>query len=452
MSRVKDMTTGNPTKLILSFSLPLILANVGQQLYMIADAAIVGRGIGVKALAAVGATDWSYWVILWTITTMTQGFATFVSRYFGERDFGKMNKAIAMSCLLSAGMAVVLTVAGLALTRPVLELLKTPEDILDDSMIYLSTLIAGSLAVAGYNMTASILRAFGDGKSPLIAMVIAAVLNVGLDLVSVFLLDWGVFGAAMASVTAQLVAFIYCFVRILKVEYVKLDRGAIHPDGRMIRELLAFGLPLALQYMVINASGMILQSTVNLQGSIFVAGYTANNKVYGLLECSAISLGFAATTFFSQNYGAKQLDRFRAGMRSTIGIGIGMALAVGGLMALFGRQLLNLFIDSAEVDAAQALEISHRYLMTMSASLIILFLIYAYRSALQSVGSSIPSMISGFTECGARVLVAKGLFLWMGQEVLYFSEPVAWLGSLVFIAGAYYVLRNRYLKPEKTRP
>ena len=452
MSRVKDMTTGNPTKLILSFSLPLILANVGQQLYMIADAAIVGRGIGVKALAAVGATDWSYWVILWTITTMTQGFATFVSRYFGERDFGKMNKAIAMSCLLSAGMAVVLTVAGLALTRPVLELLKTPEDILDDSMIYLSTLIAGSLAVAGYNMTASILRAFGDGKSPLIAMVIAAVLNVGLDLVSVFLLDWGVFGAAMASVTAQLVAFIYCFVRILKVEYVKLDRGAIHPDGRMIRELLAFGLPLALQYMVINASGMILQSTVNLQGSIFVAGYTANNKVYGLLECSAISLGFAATTFFSQNYGAKQLDRFRAGMRSTIGIGIGMALAVGGLMALFGRQLLNLFIDSTEIGSSQALDISHRYLMTMSASLIILFLIYAYRSALQSVGSSIPSMISGFTECGARVLVAKGLFLWMGQEVLYFSEPVAWLGSLVFIAGAYYVLRNRYLKPEKTRP
>ncbi len=452
MSRVKDMTAGNPAKLILSFSLPLILANLGQQLYMIADAAIVGRGVGVKTLAAVGATDWSYWVILWTITTMTQGFATFVSRYFGERDFGKMNKAIAMSCLLSAGIGVILTVVGLALTRPVLELLKTPGDILDDAVIYLSTMIAGSLAVAGYNMTASILRAFGDGKSPLIAMVIAAVLNIGLDLVAVFLLKWGVFGAAIASVTAQLVAFIYCFMRILKVEHVKLDREAFRPDGQMIRELLVFGLPLALQYVVINASGMLLQSTVNLQGSIFVAGYTANNKVYGLLECSAISLGFAATTFFSQNYGAKQLDRVRAGMRATIGIGIGMALAVGGLMALFGRQLLSLFMDSAEVGSGQALAIGHRYLMTMSASLIILFLIYAYRSALQSVGSSLPSMISGFTECGARVLVAKGLYLWLGQEVLYFSEPVAWLGSLVFIMGAYYVLRNRYLNPQKTCP
>lgn len=452
MSRVKDMTAGNPTRLILNFSLPLILANLGQQLYMIADAAIVGRGLGVKALAAVGATDWSYWVILWTITTMTQGFATFVARYFGERDFGKMNKAIAMSCLLSAGMAVVLTAAGLALTRPVLEWLKTPADILEQSVVYLSTMIAGSLVVAGYNMTASILRAFGDGKSPLIAMVIAAVLNVGLDLVTVFLLKWGVFGAAVASVTAQLVAFGYCFLRIVKVEYVKLDKAAFRLDGQMIRELLAFGLPLALQYMVINASGMFLQSTVNLQGSIFVAGYTANNKVYGLLECSAISLGFAATTFFSQNYGAKLLDRFRAGMRATIAIGIGMALVVGGLMALFGRQILSLFIDSAEVGSGQALAISHRYLMTMSASLIILFLIYAYRSALQSVGSSIPSMISGFAECGARILVAKGLYLWLGQKVLYFSEPAAWLGSLVFIMGAYYVLRNRYLIPAKTRP
>ncbi len=445
MSRIKDMTSGKPTKLILQFALPLILANLGQQLYMIADAAIVGRGVGVKALAAVGATDWSYWVILWTITTMTQGFGTFVSRYFGEKDYHKMNKSIAMSFLLSGVIAVVLTVVGLLLTRPVLELLKTPSDILDDSVIYLSTMIAGSLAVAGYNMTASILRAFGDGRSPLVAMIIAAILNIGLDLLTVFVFGWGVFGTALASVTAQLVAFLYCFYRIRKVDQVFLTIKTFLPDKQMLRELMAFGLPLALQYVVINISGMILQSTVNLQGSIFVAGYTANNKVYGLLECSAVSLGFAATTFFSQNYGAKKIDRVRAGMRSAIGIGIGMALVIGALMAVCGRGLLSLFIDSAEVGSADALNIGHRYLMTMSASLIILYLIYAYRSALQSMGSSLPSMISGFTECGARVLVAKGLFLWLGQEVLFFAEPVAWLGSLVFIMGSYYVLRNRYL-------
>ncbi len=446
MSRTKDMTVGNPTKLILTFALPLIFTNIGQQLYMIADASIVGRGIGVKALAAVGATDWTYWVILWTITTMTQGFATFVSRYFGEKDYRKMNQAIASSIYLPAAVAMVLTVIGLVLTRPVLILLKTPEDILNDSYVYLSTMIAGSLAVAGYNITAAILRALGDGRSPMIAMVIAAVMNIGLDMLTVFVFHWGVFGAALASVTAQLIAFFYCLRRILKTEFIQLNKDVFRPNFPMLKELLAFGLPLALQYMVINLSGMVLQSTINLQGSIFVAGYTANNKVYGLLECSAISLGFSATTFFSQNYGAKQAQRLRTGMRATIGIGIGMAIVIGALMVVFGQLLLSLFIDQAEADSGQALEIAYRYLMTMCSSLIILYLIYAYRSALQSMGSSLPSMISGFTECGARILVAKGLFTWLGQECLFFAEPIAWLGSLVWIMGSYYVLRNQHIK------
>lgn len=440
------MTVGSPTKRILTFALPLLLTNIGQQLYMIVDASIVGRGIGVKALAAVGATDWTYWVVLWTITTMTQGFATFVSRYFGEKDYEKMNQAVAGSIWLSAAVSVVLTVLGLLLSRPVLLMLKTPGDILDDSVVYLTTMIGGSLAVAGYNITAAILRALGDGKSPMIAMVIAAVLNIGLDLLTVFVFRWGVFGAAIASVASQLIAFLYCLRRILKTEFIRLDKEAIRPNFSMMKELLAFGLPLALQYVVINASGMVLQSTINLQGSIFVAGYTANNKVYGLLECSAISLGFSATTFFSQNYGAKKMDRLRAGMRSTIAIGIGMAVVIGAVMVGFGQQLLSLFIDQTEVGSGQALEIAYRYLTTMSCCLIILYLIYAYRSALQSMGSSIPSMISGFTECGARILVAKGLYAWLGQTCLFFAEPIAWLGSLFWIMGSYYVLRTRYMK------
>ena len=446
MSRIKDMTRGNPAKLILAFAFPLILTNLGQQFYMIADSAIVGRGVGVKALAAVGATDWSYWVILWTITTMTQGFATFVSRYFGEKDYEKMNSAIVNALWATAGVAVVLTLLGLTCARPVLLLLKTPEDIRADSLIYLSTMIAGTLAVAGYNVTAAILRAFGDGKSPMIAMGISAALNIGLDLLTVFVLRWGVFGAALASVLAQFVAFLYCFRQIRKVEIVSWGRSSLRPDPAMLKELLLFGLPLALQYVVINISGMVLQSTINLQGSIFVAGYTAVNKVYGLLECSAISLGAAATTFFSQNYGAKQMDRVRSGVRTTAFIGIGMALAVGTGTFLFGRQILSLFIDQAEAGSPEAIGIGFRYLSLMSASLCILYLIYVYRSILQAMGSSIPSMISGFTECAARIFVAKGLYAWLGQSSLYFAEPAAWLGSLVFIMGSYYALRSRYLK------
>ena len=449
MSRTKDMTVGNPAKLILTFAFPLILTNLGQQLYMIADASIVGRFIGVKALAAVGATDWSYWVILWTITTMTQGFATFVARYFGEKNYEKMNRAAANAVVLSGAVAVILTAVGLLLVRPVLTWLNTPMDIFENAALYLSTLIAGTVAVAGYNITASILRALGDGKSPMVAMVIAALLNISLDLIAVLWLGWGVFGTALASVFSQLIAFLYCLRRIWKTDFVELNKQTFLPDFFMIKQLLAFGLPLAFQYLIINISGMILQSTVNLQGSIFVAGYTANNKVYGLLEGSAIALGFSATTFFSQNYGAKQFRRVRAGMGATVCIGIGMALAIGAVMILFGRHLLNFFIDPAEAGSPDALNISYRYLVTMSLCLIILYLIYAYRSILQSLGNSIPSMISGFTECAARVFVAKGLYLWLGTQSLYWAEPIAWLGSLVFIMGAYYVLKNRYL-PQNT--
>jgi len=448
MSKTRDMTVGNPTKLIFTFSMPLLLTNVCQQLYQIADASIVGKGMGVKALAAVGATDWTYWIILWTITTMTQGFATFISRYYGEHNYQKMNKAIANSVSLTAFVALVLTVGGLLLAGPVLDLLKTPADIRDDAVIYLSTMVAGSLAVAGYNITASILRALGDGKSPMIAMILGAVLHIGLAVITVFVFHWGVFGAALSSILSQAVAFLYCLRQILRISFVSLTKEDFKPDFAMMKKLLGFGLPLAIQYWVINISGMVMQSTINLQGSIFIAGYTAMNKVYGLLECSAISLSFSATTFFSQNFGAKQLARIRSGMRATTVIAIGMALAVGGLMILFGRQLLSsLFIDFSEAGATEALAVGYRYVVTMSACLIILYLIYVYRSILHSVGSSIPSMISGFTEFGGRVLIAKVFFPIFGAESLFFAEPAAWLGSLLFIMASYYVLRGRYLTP-----
>ena len=167
------MTSGNPIKLMLTFAFPVILTNLGQQLYQIADAAIVGRGVGVDALAAVGCTDWTYWLIMWSMSVMVSGFATFVSRYFGSREYVKMNRAIVVSAVLSFVIAAVLSIAGLILARPLLMFMNTPPDILDMAVLYLSTMIAGTLIMTFYNLAGSILRAFGDGKSPLIAMIIA---------------------------------------------------------------------------------------------------------------------------------------------------------------------------------------------------------------------------------------------------------------------------------------
>ena len=376
MKRVTNMTEGSPLKLILLFAIPLIFTNLGQQLYMIVDASIVGRGVGVKALAAVGSTDWSYWLILWTITGLTQGFGVFVSRYFGEKDYDKMNRSITMSTILCVVIGAVLTLIGVLAARPLLILLETPADILDGAVTYLTTMISGTLIVIAYNMAASILRAFGDGRSPLVAMLIAGLMNIGLDLLFVLVFHWGIFGAAIATVSAQLVSFLYCLVKISKIEYVSLAKANWVPDGKMIKELLLFGLPLALQYIVIAGSGMVMQSTINQHGSLFVAGYTASNKLYGLLESSAISLGFAFSTFFAQNYGAGNKQRVRNGVRTGVKLSILLALGVTVVMLLIGKYLLQAFINAGEAEGPVVLEIAQHYLLVIAAFLEVCYLIH----------------------------------------------------------------------------
>ena len=212
MSRVTDMTKGKPAGLMLRFALPVILTNFGQQLYQIIDAAIVGRGVGVDALAAVGCTDWTYWMILWSMSVMASGFATFVSRYFGNRDYVKMNRAIITSAVLSAVISLLLTVVGLIVARPLLAFMGTPVEILDRAVVYLSTMIAGTLIVTFYNLAASILRAFGDSKSPLIAMIIAALLTVVLDLLFVMVFRWGCFwcGAGVSTFSVGGICILLC--------------------------------------------------------------------------------------------------------------------------------------------------------------------------------------------------------------------------------------------------
>ena len=427
MKRVTNMTEGSPLKLILLFAIPLIFTNLGQQLYMIVDASIVGRGVGVKALAAVGSTDWSYWLILWTITGLTQGFGVFVSRYFGEKDYDKMNRSITMSTILCVVIGAVLTLIGVLAARPLLILLETPADILDGAVTYLTTMISGTLIVIAYNMAASILRAFGDGRSPLVAMLIAGLMNIGLDLLFVLVFHWGIFGAAIATVSAQLVSFLYCLVKISKIEYVSLAKANWVPDGKMIKELLLFGLPLALQYIVIAGSGMVMQSTINQHGSLFVAGYTASNKLYGLLESSAISLGFAFSTFFAQNYGAGNKQRVRNGVRTGVKLSILLALGVTVVMLLIGKYLLQAFINAGEAEGPVVLEIAQHYLLVMAAFLVVCYLIHVYRNALQAMGTSIWSMVSGFAECGVRILMAKGVVSLLGKSCSTLSRLHGWV-------------------------
>ena len=453
MSRVTNMTTGNPYKLMLRFVGPVVLTNLGQQLYQIVDAAIVGRGVGMDAFAAVGCSDWTYWMVMWSVSVMVQGFATFVSRYFGRQDREQTNKAITISVYLSLLIAGIFTVAGVLAAKPILVLLRTPteNDILRNATIYLTTMISGIVVVAFYNLSSAILRAFGDSKTPLVAMVIAAVLNVVLDLLFVMALPWGVFGAAFASVLSQCVAFIFCTVKIFKIEYVKLDKAAWRWDSKMAAEMAKFGIPLAIQYVVIHLGGMIVQSTINDQGASFVAGYTAVNKLYGLLECTAISLGAAFTTYASQNFGAGNYARVRRGVNVAMVLAVGVAAGLI-VIALPLRYLLpQVFIDMSEPGALDAIDVAAKYLTNMILSMPILYLVYVHRNNLQAIGIASWSLVSGIAEAVSRVVMAKLCFPFTGVEIMFYIEPVAWLMAWLFVLVPYYFYQRKRLPITKLR-
>ncbi|WP_411336840.1 MATE family efflux transporter [Ruminococcus gauvreauii] len=448
MNRVKDMTSGNPTTLLLLFALPLILGNLGQQLYMIVDAIIVGQGVGVKALAAVGATDWTYWLVLWTIQALTQGFGACIAKHFGEKDHVKLRKSIAMSIILCVGIGIFLTLTALLMVLPMLKILQTPADIFDGASSYLFTMFSGTLIVMAYNMISAILRAFGDGKTPLIAMGIAAGTNIALDLLFVMVFRWGIAGAAAATLIAQLIAFLYCFLALRHIEFIRLQPSDWKADKMVIRELCRMGFPLALQHVLIAVGGMILQSRINIQGFIFVAGFTATNKLYGLLESAAISLGYATTTYMAQNHGAGQGDRIRKGLKSVTLITLLMSVCSAVPAILGGKHLLKLFISSSDGSAPEVLAVAYQYLVIMGGLLFILYFLHGFRSTLQGLGDAVSPMISGVIEFFMRISAALLLTEFWGSIMLFLAEPLAWIGAAAYVMGACW-FRFRKIPPEQ---
>lgn len=438
MKSVTDMTKGNPLKLLLKFALPLIITNLGQQLYMIIDASIVGHGVGVKALASVGATDWCYWMILWTVQSVTQGFSTFVASYFGKKDYYNLNKVIATSIELCMAIGIVISFGGPFLARPLLALLQTPEDIYTGAVLYLSILLAGTIIVIAYNMSAAILRAFGNGKAPLMAMCIAALLNIFLDIIFVLKFHTGIAGAALATLLSQLIAFLFCLYEIKKLECVQIKKEMFTPDPGLMWKLCSFSLPLAFQHLLIGASGMALQSSVNLQGSMFVAGYTAYNKIFGLLESSALSLGFASTTYTAQNWGARNRERLKIGAKNSIFVAVVIAAGLFILLQFSSTLLVGLFIDHADTNSEIAIRIGKHFLQTMSYFMIILYLLDIFRALTQGMENSVYSMVSGIVESVVRVISSKYLLLLIGAEIIYFVEPLSWCGAMIVIIWGYF--------------
>lgn len=436
--RVKDMTAGKPAKLIVLFALPLMLGNIFQQLYSMVDTMIVGRGIGVEALAALGAADWLNWMMLGIIVGFAQGFSILTAQHFGAGDYSGLRKSVAMSAILGAGIAAVLAVLSQLIARPVLEFLNTPANILEDALTYLRIAFLGIPVIMAYNVLSAVLRALGDGKTPLYAMIIAAFINIALDLLFVMVFRFGVGGAAAATVIAQLFSALYCLKAIVKIPILKIKKSDFRPDGSMIRRLTALGIPSAFQNMIIAVGGLAVQYVINGFGFIFVAGFTATNKLYGLLELAATSFGFSMSVFAGQNLGAGKYGRIREGMRSGVKMTIAVSVLISAVMLIFGRFIVGLFVTGSPDEVEQVVAVAYHYLSIMSYLLWILYLLHLYRSALQGMGDTVTPMISGIIELVMRVSAILILPHLIGEEGIYFAEIAAWIGAEVLLMIQYY--------------
>jgi len=435
------MTTGNPGKLIFLFALPLMFGNVFQQLYTVVDTAIVGRGVGLDALAALGSVDWLNWMVLGIGQGFAQGFSVRMSQKYGEGDLPGLRRTIGISARLTIIIAL-LTVIISQTTLPLfLQILRVPAELRDMAELYIRILFAGIPAMMFFNYTSSVLRSVGDSKTPLIAMIISSVVNIILDSLTVFVLGWGIAGAASATIFAQCCAGAVCTVKILRTPILHFGLSDMKRDRKLSGVLLYLGLPVAFQNTIICIGGMVVQVVVNGFGMTFIAGYTATNKLYGIMEIAATSYGFAVTTFVGQNYGSWQIKRIRRGVTLAAVICIFTSVAVCAVMLLLGRHILLMFIssESAELQAV-ACDVAYRYLAVMSIFLPVLYLLYVYRSALQGMGSTVIPMLSGVAEFIIRVSLAVVAGICMAENFIFYAEVAAWTGAAILLAAAYYRL------------
>lgn len=441
----KDMTEGNPFRLILTFSIPLLLGNIFQQFYNMVDSIIVGQFIGEEALAAVGSTGSMVFLVIGFCMGIAGGFGILVSQSFGAGDEKRLRHYVAMSFLLSLVITIILTAAMMVTTVPLLKLMRTPENILEGAASYLLVIYAGLGVTLLYNVLSCILRGVGDSKTPLYFLIISSLLNVVLDLLFVVVFKSGVAGAAYATVISQGVSAILCLVYMFwKFPMLRLKKEDWKFDWNAIGQLFGVGLPMALQFSITAVGVMILQSAINDFGSTVVASYTAASKVENLSTQVMVTLGTTMATYCGQNLGAGRFDRIKEGIKvSYIFIFASTILAIL-ISAVFGKNIVSWFIANP---SEEILEYASSYLNFISYFYLFLAILFLFRNVLQGMGSGFVPMMCGVAEMVVRTFIA---FAWadkLGYTAICLASPLAWIAAAVPLFIAYY---SKMKNPEKS--
>lgn len=443
----KDLTRGSPVRLILQFALPLLFGSLFQQLYNMVDTMIVGRFLGVDALAAVGATGSVNFMILGFCMGCCSGFAVPVAQRFGARDSHGLHQYIGSGIWLSAGFALGMTVLTTLLCRPILRLMQTPENILEMAHSYLLVIFLGIPASILYNYLSGILRAVGDSRTPVVFLMITSFLNVLLDLLFVVVCRWGVAGAAWATVLSQAISGLAClFYTLRKTDLLCLSPEERRPSLVHLEALVGMGVPMGLQFSITAIGSVILQSAVNSLGSLAVASITAGSKLSMFFTCPYDCLGNTMATYGGQNLGAGKIRRIREGARQGILIGVFYTLFAVLVLWTLGGTLVRLFVSGEETAVLQNAVL---FLRCNSAAFITISALNLLRMLIQGLGFGKLAIFSGVFEMVARILVAAVLVPLLGFPGACLANPAAWLAADCFLIPAYRMVMKRIAHLER---
>ncbi len=446
----KDMTNGSIMKNIIKFCLPLMLGNLFQQFYNMADIIIVGQFVGKTALSAVGSVGSLNFLVIGSVIGLCTGFTVPVAQRFGAQDFISLKKYISNIIYTTAVLGVVITTAAVSLTHPLLRLLNTPADIYADAYNYIVIIFAGIGATMLYNILASLVRALGDSKTPLYFLIFSSILNIALDILLITQFSMGVRGAAVATVFSQAVSGVLCLVYVKKkfpvLHTTKETRGV---DFKCIANLIKNGIPLALQFSITAIGSVMLQSCVNGLGADAIAAVTIGGKTQLMITLPSETIGATMTVFCGQNLGAGKIDRIRKG------VGRGVVLAgcytvIGFLVAKFlGPYISLLFISGAE---SGIINLAQQYINVGSYFYFILSVLFLFRNSIQGLGYSSVAMFAGFFELVARAIMGFGFVNTLGYDAACIANPVAWISADVFLIPAFFVIlkkiQKHYIKEE----
>lgn len=428
----KDMTVGSPFKTIIYFSLPMLIGGIFQQFYGVTDTIIIGKFVGSRALAAIGATTSTMFFFLSFAIGFTNAFSIVMGQFFGAKNETMLKRTFLNSIYVTLFSSVILLIFGLFFSRPLMILLKTPSDIIDNSVIYLKICVGLSFGQLIYNGAASILRALGDSKTPLYFLILTTILNIILDLLFVALLKMNVAGVAIATVVSQMIsAFLSVFYIIKKFPILKLNKEDMIFDSSNLLMIVKIGASMSIQSVFLSIGEMIISGVVNTFGTNVVASYTTGNRIIQFASMAYFVVSEAFAVYVAQNYGAQKIDRIKEGFKSIIILSLTLSILAAVIIFLFGDHLVKLFISKNDQYVDVIAEICKGYLRISSAFFPFLAIILLYNNSIRAIGNAFIPLISGITEIVIKIGGYLLLSIPFGYIGVWFANPVGWaLGIL----------------------